>query len=179
MHETVKSVEGFVFPKVRAGSDFLRRLAQHGPRLRQLLAQIYGSRSDFDAWFEKLIAAAAAAHGERPDWLRALDAEREKTPDWFCGNDMLGGVCYVDLYAGNLAGIRKRLPYFKKLGLTYLHLMPLFKAPEHESDGGYAVSSYREVNPALGSMRQFSALMKTMHEQGMATCVDFIFNLYR
>ncbi|KRE74454.1 hypothetical protein ASG77_07025 [Arthrobacter sp. Soil762] len=45
-------------------------------------------------------------------------------PDWFQSNRMLGGVCYVDLYAGNLAGLRKRIPYFRELGLTYLHLIP-------------------------------------------------------
>jgi amylosucrase len=68
---------------------------------------------------------------------------------------MLGGVCYVDLFAGDLAAFAK-IPYFKELGLTYLHLMPLFRAPEGENDGGYAISSYREVNPALGSMQQLS-----------------------
>ena len=43
---------------------------------------------------------------------------------------MLGGVCYVDRYAGSLAGIRDSIPYFQELGLTYLHLMPLFESPE-------------------------------------------------
>ena len=52
------------------------------------------------------------------------------------------------------AGLRSKLPYLEELGLTYLHLMPLFKAPEGENDGGYAVSSYREVNPRLGSMQR-------------------------
>ena len=61
---------------------------------------------------------------------------------------MVGGVCYVDLFAGDLAGLREQLPYFKELGLTYLHLMPLFDAPEGNSDGGYAISSYRRVSPA-------------------------------
>ena len=60
---------------------------------------------------------------------------------------MLRVVCYVDLFADDLEGIRSRIPYFKELGITYLHLMPLFEAPEGENDGGYAVSSYRELNP--------------------------------
>ena len=83
--------------------------------------------------------------------LKALDAAREGDDRWFQSQQMLGGVCYVDLFAGNLAGIRAKLPYFQELGLTYLHLMPFFKAPVPENDGGYAVSSYREVNPALGT----------------------------
>jgi amylosucrase len=89
---------------------------------------------------------------------------------------MLGGIAYADLYAGNLDGIRAKIPYFKELGLTYLHLMPLFKCPENNSDGGYAVSSYREVNPALGNMAQLRALAADLRHEGISLCLDFIFN---
>ena len=63
----------------------------------------------------------------RPDDLKTLDDNREAQPTWFQSNNMLGGVCYVDLFAGDLEGIRSKVPYFKELGLTYLHLMPLFQ----------------------------------------------------
>jgi amylosucrase len=89
---------------------------------------------------------------------------------------MQGGLCYVDHFAGNLAGLRARIPYFKELGLTYLHLMPLFKAPMPENDGGYAVSSYREVNPALGSMPEPADLASELRRQGISLVVDFVFN---
>lgn len=42
---------------------------------------------------------------------------------------MLGGVCYVDLFAGTFQGIEAEIPYFQELGLTYLHLMPPFFSP--------------------------------------------------
>ncbi len=71
---------------------------------------------------------------------------------------MVGGVCYVDLFANNLDGIRSKIPYFKELGLTYLHLMPLFDTPTGENDGGYAVSDYRKINPSLGTMDELEAL---------------------
>jgi amylosucrase len=112
----------------------------------------------------------------RPAELRGLDAARELEPEWFQFQDMLGGVCYVDLFAGDLDGIRARIPYFVELGLTYLHLMPLFKAPEGENDGGYAVSSYREVNPALGDMDGLRALAAELRHAGISLVVDFIFN---
>ena len=57
---------------------------------------------------------------ERPARLKDLDTQREQTPDWFLSNQLVGGVCYVDLFAGDLVGIRKSIPYFKELGLTYL-----------------------------------------------------------
>ncbi len=88
---------------------------------------------------------------ERAGDLKQLDVRREADPNWFQSNQMVGGVCYVDLFAGDLKVLRSKIPYFKEIGLTYLHLMPLFKVPEAENDGGYAVSSYRHVNPALGT----------------------------
>jgi amylosucrase len=112
----------------------------------------------------------------RPQDLRELDDAREQNPHWFQSNQMLGGVCYVDLFANNIEGIRKKIPYFKELGLTYIHLMPLFKAPEGENDGGYAVSSYRDVNPSLGTIKQLSSLARDLREAGISLVVDLVFN---
>ena len=54
--------------------------------------------------------------------------------------------------------------------------MPLFDAPEGESDGGYAVSSYRRVRPDLGDMDQLRLLAAELRAQGIALVVDFVFN---
>jgi amylosucrase len=155
---------------------FRARLESHFPALFKLLLQLYGDQYDFFYHLETILATAATMWLARPASLKALDARRESQPDWFQDQTMLGGVCYVDLYAGNLAGIRQRLPYFKELGLTYLHLMPLFARPAGENDGGYAVSSYREVHPPLGSMDDLSALAADMRQQGISLVVDFVFN---
>ena len=85
-------------------------------------------------------------------------------------------MCYVDLFAGNLQGLKAKIPYFQELGLTYLHLMPPFKCPEGKSDGGYAVSSYRDVNPALGTIDDLRDVIAALHEAGISAVVDFIFN---
>ncbi len=82
----------------------------------------------------------------------------------------------MDLFAGTLKGIQEKVPYFKELGLTYLHLMPLFRCPEGENDGGYAISSYREVNPALGTMQELSNLAQLLRKEGISLVLDFVFN---
>ncbi|MDQ1512914.1 MAG: amylosucrase [Microbacteriaceae bacterium] len=161
---------------IRPDADFIRRLDEHFPRLFDLFTDVYGQRDDCLDQLADLIALAAESSAARPAELKALDAAREADPGWFRSNAMLGGVCYVDRYAGDLEGVRSRIPYFRELGLTYLHLMPLFKAPERNSDGGYAVSSYREVNPALGDMDQLRALAADLRESGISLVVDFIFN---
>ena len=158
----------------RDWNDFRERFDAEFPRLESLFGRIYGP--DGDAELRQLVLDAAASWQERPADLKALDADRAANPDWFQSNGMLGGVCYVDLYAGDLSGLRARIPYFRELGLTYLHLMPLFRAPEENSDGGYAVSSYRDVNPALGTMAELAAVARELRENGIALVVDFIFN---
>lgn len=160
----------------RDWADFERRFDRHFPDLARLFHSLYGSRPDFQDQLESLVLETARSWKERPTDLKMLDAEREGSGDWFQSNRMLGGVCYVDRYAADLEGVRARIPYFKELGLTYLHLMPLFLAPEPLSDGGYAVSSYREVNPKLGAMEQLRELAVELRANGISLVVDFIFN---
>ncbi len=163
-------------PPGRHAADFRRRFDTHFAELATLFHRLYGARTDWLDQLTALVLQAAVSWAERPAGLKALDAEREHNSGWFLSNDMLGGVCYVDRYATDLDGVRARIPYFKELGLTYLHLMPLFLAPEPNSDGGYAVSSYREVNPALGSMEQLRGLAAELRANGISLVVDFIFN---
>ncbi|BAU32945.1 glycosidase [Microcella alkaliphila] len=157
-------------------SAFRARAEREVPRLAALFERVYGDDASVARHLEALLGELAASWQRRPADLKELDAAREAEPTWFQSNRMLGGVAYVDRYAGDLEGVRARIPYFRELGLTYLHLMPLFLAPEPNSDGGYAVSSYREVNPALGDMEQLTQLAADLRANGIALVVDFIFN---
>lgn len=155
---------------------FEARLQREWGRLFELLFTLYASEYDFFYQLEQLLIATAASWLARPAWLKDRDMRREADPGWFQSQQMIGGVCYVDLFAGNLNGLRAKLPYFKELGLTYLHLMPLFAAPEGDSDGGYAVSSYRDVNPALGTIDELRELAHEFQQHGISLVLDFVFN---
>ena len=155
---------------------FLKRLDENFPNLFKLLLHLYGNQYDFFFHLEDLLARMAASWINRAQDLKQLDAEREADPTWFQSNVLLGGVCYVDLFAGNLSVLRTKIPYFKELGLNYLHLMPLFRVPEGENDGGYAVSSYREVDPALGSMSELADLARELRGQNISLVLDLVFN---
>ena len=159
-----------------ADPDFRRRFAAHFPDLCRLFRSLYGSRQDWLDQLTALVEESARSWQERAAELKVLDAQREADSGWFLSNTMLGGVCYVDRYAESLEGLRTHIPYFKELGLTYLHLMPLFLAPEPHSDGGYAVSSYRQVNPKLGTMEHLRGLAAEFRSHGISLVVDFIFN---
>jgi glycosidase len=155
---------------------FIERLNRYFPVLFNLYLGLYGARYDLFFHLEDLLLSLARSWFARASDLRALDRAREQNPLWFQSNQMLGGVCYVDLFAGDLESMKSKIPYFKELGLTYLHLMPLFKAPEGENDGGYAVSSYREVHPPLGTMEQLASLARELRNAGISLVVDLVFN---
>ena len=159
-----------------AWAVFQRRLDDHFPTLFALLVDLYGDRYDFFYHLEQILVMAGESWFARPAELQALDARREAEPNWYQSEKMLGGVYYVDLFADDLSGLRKKIPYFKELGLTYLHLMPLFKAPEGDSDGGYAVSDYREVAPHLGTMDELAELAAELRREGISLVLDFVFN---
>ena len=162
--------------KKKDKTAFLERFETHFEALAIPVSNLYKSQIDFYKHFEALCLALLDAWKQRPEYLKKLDEERIQNPNWFQSNQMMGAVCYVDLFNQTLKGVEEKIPYFKSLGITYLHLMPLFKAPEAESDGGYAVSSYREVNPQLGNMDDLARLSKKLKKEGISLVLDFINN---
>ena len=155
---------------------FRERLNDHFPALFGALHRLYGDRYDFFFHLESILCTTTRAWLGRPDEMKALDAQREGDPQWFQSNRMLGATCYVDLFADDLGGIREKIPYLTEMGITYLHLMPLFRCPDGDDDGGYAISSYREVDPQLGSMEQLAELISELRHHGISPVLDFVFN---
>ncbi|MGD2112698.1 MAG: alpha-amylase family protein [Gammaproteobacteria bacterium] len=155
---------------------YTQRIKRHFPRLFERLHRLYGEHYDFYYHLENILASATEIWLTRPAELKALDALREAEPYWYQSNRMVGAMCYVDLFADDLEGLRARIPYLSELGITYLHLMPLFKVPAGDNDGGYAISSYREVEPRLGSMDNLAALATELRHHGISLVVDFVFN---
>ncbi|MGA9535245.1 MAG: alpha-amylase family glycosyl hydrolase [Desulfobacterales bacterium] len=155
---------------------FEERLHRHWEPLFRLLVNLYGWHYDFYYHLEQILISTARAWLERPEVLKELDVRREENPDWFLSQEMVGGVLYVDLFSDNLARLSEHIPYFKQLGLTYLHLMPLFAMPHGDNDGGYAVSDYRAVNPDIGTMDQLTELAQALRRAGISLVLDFVFN---
>ena len=154
-------------------SDFDRRLARHYDELKWLYCELY--HNDTQA-FEYFLGMLRRCWEERKKGLRAQDRSREADPDWYRRRDMLGMMLYVNTFAGNLRGVKKKLPYLKECGVNYLHLMPLLESPRGRSDGGYAVSDFRTVQPELGTMKDLEALADACRKDGVCLCLDFVMN---
>jgi amylosucrase/maltose alpha-D-glucosyltransferase/alpha-amylase len=159
-----------------AWDAYVERVKRNFPRLFSRLHALYGGHYDFFYHLESILATTTEMWLARPAELKALDGLRETDPHWFQSNRMVGATCYVDLFAGDLAGLREKIPYLSQLGITYLHLMPLFATPRSDNDGGYAVSSYREVDPRLGTMEDLAELATELRHHGISLTLDFVFN---
>ena len=154
-------------------SEFASRYRRHEDELKWLYCELYhGDRRAWDAFEDMLYRLWE----ERPEKLKMMDRAREEQPDWYRGRDLVGMLMYVSAFAGNLQGVRKKLNYIAECGVNYLHLMPLLESPRGRSDGGYAVSDFRRVQPELGTMEDLSALADDCHERGIALCLDFVMN---
>jgi amylosucrase len=138
------------------------------------LLPVYGEASDQLA--ERLVTIAARAFAAREGELHELDERRLLEPDWFCGPRMLGYATYPDRFAETLSGVAEHLDYLTDLGVTYLHLMPLLKPRDGDSDGGYAVADYRSVRSDLGTMDDLAALSRRLRASGISLVVDLVLN---
>lgn len=155
---------------------FEERFACFGPDLRRALQFLYSERPDFETIWSGLLRIARSAHSARPDALLALDRAREARPGWFLSADRIGYSCYVDRFASTLNGVGERIGYLQELGVTYLHLLPFLKMRAGRNDGGFAVSSYRAVEPELGDMRDLAALATRLRAAGISLCADLLCN---
>ena len=153
--------------------EFYDRFCRHEAELTQLYRELYhNDMAAFDRFADMLYDAYTA----RPEALKLMDRAREAHGDWYKGHDLVGMLMYVNAFAGTLQGVREKLSYIEDCGVNYLHLMPLLESPKGRSDGGYAVSDFRKVQPELGTMEDLYTLAMDCHERGIAVCLDFVMN---
>ena len=153
--------------------EFYDRFCRHEAELTQLYRELY--HNDMAA-FDRFAAMLYDAYTARPEALKLMDRAREAHGDWYKGHDLVGMLMYVNAFAGTLQGVREKLGYIEDCGVNYLHLMPLLESPKGRSDGGYAVSDFRKVQPELGTMEDLYTLAMDCHERGIAVCLDFVMN---
>ena len=75
---------------------------------------------------------------------------------------------------GDLQGIISKLDYIKSLGVTAIWLNPIYSSPN--DDNGYDVSDYRNIMEDFGTMEDFDALLKGLHDRGIKLVMDLVVN---
>jgi amylosucrase len=153
-----------------------KRFTENIQAVTDLYNQLYEAIPGSKAMFEQLLRRINAAHSNRSELLRQRDEAKLKKGNWFLSNKITGMSLYVDRFCGNLQNLTDKLPYFNKLGVNLLHLMPIFESPEGESDGGYAVSDFRKVDKRFGSLEDLNKVQQKMAGNGMYLMLDIVLN---
>lgn len=153
-------------------SIFQHRLERQHDELRWLYMELYQNGD----MFAELCSQMYEYYNCRSKKLKERDLKREKEPDWYHGKDMLGMMLYTDNFAGNMKGVKEKIPYLKECNINCLHLMPFLDTPKGRSDGGYAVADFRKVRPDLGTMKDLIELTEKCHEEDINVCMDFVMN---
>ncbi len=158
------------------GNLFYTRFVANATPLYELFIQLYGKHAKAKQHFSQLIRLIIQAYKERSDKLRKRDTQKLEEGYWYTSNQITGMSLYVDRFCGTINDLANKLDYFEKLGVNFLHLMPLFESPAEESDGGYAVSDFRKVAKRFGTLKDLENLQQLMQEKNMYLMLDIVLN---
>lgn len=161
-----------------SGADnlFYTRLLANATEISKLYNGLYAEHNRGEEAFELLIKTLVKGYVLRSAALKQKDAEKLETGKWFLSNDIAGMSLYVDRFCGSIKKLEGKLDYFEKLGVNFLHLMPLFESPENESDGGYAVSNFRKIDKRFGTLKDLQKVRGAMLEKDMFLMIDIVMN---
>lgn len=104
-------------------------------------------------------------------------------PDRFCRSERYKAIgkfvpwdslpTRENMFGGNLAGIIDKLEYIASLGVNAIYLCPIFKS---NSNHRYHTVDYFEIDPVLGTLKDFDNLVKKAHKLGLRVILDGVFN---
>jgi glycosidase len=100
--------------------------------------------------------------------------------------DWVKEACIYSVYLrsaskeGTFAGLEKRIPELKAMGVTVLWLLPIhpigIKHRKGRLGSPYAVKDYYGINPEFGTMKDFKKLLATAHKNDMKVIIDLVAN---
>ncbi len=98
---------------------------------------------------------------------RPEDSGRVDYETWFrAGGDWQGGT---------LQGLKSKLGYLRRLGITALWVSPIFRQVAFEpSYHGYGIQNFLDVDPHFGTRAEFRDFVQAAHEQGIYVILDII-----
>ncbi len=114
---------------------------------------------------EAEVAASGATTGSDPLWWRQSLVYQIYPRSFADANG--DGI-------GDLRGVTSRIPYLTQLGVDAVWLSPFY--PSALADGGYDVDDYRDVDPRIGTLRDFEQMVAALHAVGIRILIDIVPN---
>ena len=177
-HSLLNRILDELKPEIRKRDlrHFYTRLGSNFYGIYSLFHHLYGGRDDFESQLLRLVEVMAGQYVMRDKRLKQKDIERERDHNWFLDKQWVGMALYSDGFAGNFRGLQDNLGYLQELGVNLVHVMPILKCPQGASDGGYAVSDFRDVDERVGTLDDIRDLARQMHQREMLLTLDVVVN---
>jgi amylosucrase len=155
---------------------FYTRFLANASNIWLLYNEIYKDHPKGKTVYNQLIHTIINGYKNRPPLLQERDDIKLEEGHWFLSNQLAGMSLYVDRFCGNITGLNSKMDYFEKLGVNFLHLMPLFESPKSEGDGGYAVSNFRKIDDRFGSLQDLQDVQENMRKKKLYLMMDIVLN---
>ena len=136
-----------------------------------LLVDRFSDRSEYGGFADRAGNEVGGPGQDRttPLFSLARDANRADFSSWFAaGRSWCGGT---------LAGIRDKLGYLRRMGVSAIWLSPVFRQVSGSDDyHGYGIQNFLEVDPHFGSRQELRDLVREAHDTGLRVILDIILN---
>ena len=177
-HSLLNKILDELKPEIRKRDlrHFYTRLGANFYAIYSLFHLLYGKRDDFERQMVRLVEVMAAQYIQREKPLKKKDGKREHDHNWFLHQKWVGMALYTDGFSDNLQGLRERIDYLEELGINMIHVMPILECPKGASDGGYAVSNFRDVDERIGTLPDLRVLAKELRQRDILLTLDVVVN---
>ncbi len=134
-----------------------------------IVYQIFPDRFRRSSWED--FRERAKYHAEKGRFLRIHDRWSEDV----CFTPPPGKPEYEpdDFYGGDINGVREKLEFLEKLGVTTIYFNPVF---ESASNHRYDTADYHRIDPIFGSEEEFRSLCAEAGALGMRVMLDGVFS---
>ena len=177
-HSLLNSILDDLKPEIRRQDlrHFYTRLGANFYAIHSLFSGLYGHRDDFKLQMLRLVETMAKGYIDRSAELERLDILREQDHNWFLSQKWVGIALYSNGFDDNLSGLANKSNYFQELGINMVHIMPILKCPEGKSDGGYAISDFRQIDDSIGDLEDLRVIVEDFRKRDILLVLDIVLN---
>ncbi len=177
-HSLLNAILDDLKPEIRRQDlrHFYTRLGANFYTIYTLFHTLYGHRDDFRFQLLNLVETMASGYIDRSPELERLDMDREQDHNWFLSQKWVGMALYTNGFADDLSGLLTKIGYFQELGINMVHIMPILKCPIGNSDGGYAVSDFRNIDERVGNLEDIRRISEEFRRHGILLTLDIVLN---
>ncbi|MCY7331091.1 MAG: alpha-glucosidase C-terminal domain-containing protein [Pseudanabaena sp. CAN_BIN31] len=177
-HSLLNSILDDLKPEIRRQDlrHFYTRLGANFYAIYSLFYTLYGHRADFKLQMLRLVEVMAKGYIDRSTELERIDIQREQDHNWFLSQKWVGMALYSNGFADNLPDLINKISYFQELGINMVHIMPILKCPEGKSDGGYAISDFREIDDRVGNLQDVRNIAEEFRKRDILLVLDIVLN---